>query len=196
MINKKNRIFLIIIMFFLFISSLALAQEQNRESLMYKNVAMGIEITGPKGWFMHEMPGERWITVDFTLVPFGSKSNSEDFPIISLSTGPAKDVTGRIIDSKTPLEKANQTVENLKDMSGMMDIKETKIIEEPNLVKINNLEGARFMYEVNIENTLRTSEYIFMKGDLFYSLKYTNKPEYFDKHLKEFEESVKTFELK
>ena len=210
MFSKAFRIFLSGSLFLLSTLSLALAQGQIPKSLTYKNALMGIEIRGPEDWFMHEvphtMPGEKperllGVLVDFTLVPFGSKSKSEDFPIISLETESAKDVTGKILGGKTPLEYANYIVEVLKELPGMMDVKKIKIIEEPNLVKIKDQEGARYIYEMktakgNSERNSKELVYVFMKGDLFYSLEYTSKPEYFDKHTKEFEAALNTFVLK
>ncbi len=206
MIRKIASVFFIIIVSLFFFLSVAFAQEQGKNPLAYKNKVMGIEITGPEGWYMHEthdiLPGdkpERLLgnLVLFTSVPWGSKVNSKDGAIISLATDPVSNINGKILHGNTPLEYANYLVKVIKDMNGMMDIKAVKIIEEPVVVKINSLEGVRFTYEDDIEGTVsRSLKYIFMKGDFFYSLEYSSREEYFDKRVKEFEGVVNTFVLK
>lgn len=192
MICKTFRIFLMGSLFLLFTLSLTLAQEQSQKPLTYENEELGVKITGPNGWhvFQPKNKGKLGIHVMFSRYPSGS--TEEDNPTILLETQRVTQEAG-----KTPLEHANYYVGVIK----VMGVKDAIIIDEPTLVKINNQEGARYVYEIktlkeNGKKNLKSLEYVFIKGDLCYLLGFGCKAEYFDKHTKEFEETLNTFALK
>jgi len=200
----------------LFLFSIASAQEQGKNPLAYKNEAMGIEITGPEGWSMWT-PEKGDVSfsglhVIFSRYPVGSKE--KDNPKIILEITTVRDVSGKIKGGKNPLEQANYVLKTMSDNTLAKVLSEVivstqkgavkevlNIIQEPGSVKINNQEGARYAYERrNLDGILgknyRESNYVFMKDSVFYELSYGSRIEYFDEHLKEFEEAVNTFVLK
>lgn len=203
MFSKIFKVFLINIFLVLFITSLTLAQEDNKKYLVYKNDTMGVEITYPTSWFKYENsdavqaeePGRVSRLLYITSSPKSFGGISGDDGAIILDTVSVTDAQGKVSHGKTPLEYAKYIVDDLKRMRIEED--GGSIIEEPTLVKINNLEGARYKYELYHEHGhLILYKYIFNKGNLFYLLGYQNESAYFDKHLKEFETVLNSLVLK
>lgn len=138
MFNKTLKSILIISVFILLISFLAVAQEQNRNAPIYENKELGIKIIGPTGWFT----SEETPLVTFSPSPFTSATECS----ISLMAGALS-----LTKFKTPLEIANASIQSLQTM-----LKDFKIIKEPTVVILSNQEGANFIYEsgkdINIED--------------------------------------------
>lgn len=193
MVCKIFRIFLFGSLFLLFALSFVLAQEQSQEPLTYENEELGVKIIGPKGWYVFQPKNKEKFGIQIRFSRYPAGSTEEDNPMIMLHTERVKQEAG-----KTPLEYANYCLDVMKDMKGMRDIKEAIIIQEPTLVKINNQEGARYVYETKTlkVNRLKILEYVFIKEDIYYILGFGCKAEYFDKYTKEFEEALNTFVLK
>ncbi|MDP2923696.1 MAG: PsbP-related protein [Candidatus Omnitrophota bacterium] len=196
----------------LFCFSIIQTQAQEQKSLSYGNETMGVKISGPKGWFMTS--GEKMKEIatkglnDLNPVDSIKESVEKIGPLVAFSQfplGSPREVNPNISLAtetlpkeyiKTAMDYANASILTMKTM-----LKDTKVIKEPTPVTLSGKEGVSFTYEGTVvkgylEMRIKSSIYVFVKGDLVYALAYVNQAASFDNNLKDFEESLNTFVLK
>lgn len=213
MFKETLRVFLIITVSMLSILSFASAQEQVKKSFSYENEELGVKITCPENWFM--ISGEQaekavssvardinelesikearkrlGILVTFSKYPLGSAI--EFNPNIALTTEPLN----ADYNLKTAVDCANASV-----ITGRMMLKDFKLITDIFTVIFGGGQGAHYVYQATmtrgyLQLKFKSSVYMFVKGNMLYTLSFTDKSEEFDNDLKAFETTVNSFIVK
>jgi len=171
----------------------------------YKNEAVGVSFTGPRGWHSASVSqldkvfnqgaggaGQgAGLLIFFTKHPFGS---TEGFnPNISLSVEDAVAVPG---GKATPHSVADSIAGNLSSEIGGF-----RIVREPSIVIVNGREGASFIYEGKQGSDffgpkIKACVYVFLKESSVFIMQVMDKAIDFEETLKDFEDSLNSLRLK
>ncbi len=180
------------------------------KSAFYDNKTMGVTLSSPDGWIA--TPGEAFQGMvtkaidDVTKTPdqaaqrMGILVVFSQYPLNTKNTSnPSVTLVAELINAlsaESKLDYAKKYLNTINVMGSSM-----KVTKKAKQVTINKCEGVTFMYEsvVNmgtLDIKLKYLVYIFFKNNVSFTISCADKTETFNKNVKLFESSVKTFTLR
>ena len=148
----------------------------------YVNEQDKFEITIPHGWFKHENNGHITLTKQST--------QELTIPVLGVVTDTAPSNMQTALEfTKSALVQYQLSAEQQKNTF--------RIIEPPHEIEINEIKGARFIFERMGQGVaMKSIDSKFMRANFVVSLQGMDYSETFDESLKDFEEATQSFRWK
>ncbi len=178
--------FLFIFFILSVVSTQASAQSSLRE--LYVNEELGFEINGPTGWLKHVSSQRGGRKAVFYKTAGREKLN---YPLLGITVDTAPEHV------QTALDFANLVLPEYRAPAERMQAI-FNLLEAPHEIKINEMTGARFVYEIAGKDgkAMKSMDCKFMKGDLVVSIQGMDYPESFESNLSSFEEAINSFKFR
>jgi hypothetical protein len=195
------------VMIILSVSAGMLVPPLQAKPAFYDNKTMGITLSAPDGWITTSGEAFQGMVThaidDVTKTPdqaaqrMGILVVFSEYPLNTKNTSnPSITLVAELINALSAESKLDYAKKYLNTINVMGS--STKVVKKPKQVTINKCEGVTFMYEsvVNmgtLDIKLKYLVYIFFKNNISFTISCADKTETFNKNVRLFESSVKTF---
>jgi hypothetical protein len=180
------------------------------KSAVYDNKTMGISFSSPDGWVAtsgETFQGMITKTIDdITKTPdqaaqrMGVLTVFSQYPLNTKNkSNPSITLVAELINALGTESKVDYAKKYLNTINVMG--KNMKVVRNPKPVTINKCAGVTFMYESTVnmgtlDINLKYLVYIFFKNNISFTISCADKSETFNKNIKLFETSIKTFTMR